>query len=67
MAETSLTIPGVRFVVDSGFEKRRNFDVVTGVSHFVTSRISQASADQRAGRAGRVQAGHAYRYQILIE
>ncbi|WKY00534.1 hypothetical protein Q1695_014961 [Nippostrongylus brasiliensis] len=61
VAETSLTIPGVKYVVDSGFEKRRLFDPVTGVSKFVVAHVSQASADQRAGRAGRIAAGHAYR------
>ncbi|KAK6029631.1 helicase protein, partial [Ostertagia ostertagi] len=61
VAETSLTIPGVKYVVDCGFEKRRLYDSVTGVSKFVVDRISQASADQRAGRAGRIAAGHAYR------
>uniref|UniRef100_A0A915AK36 RNA helicase n=1 Tax=Parascaris univalens TaxID=6257 RepID=A0A915AK36_PARUN len=61
VAETSLTIPGVRYVVDSGREKRRVHDPVTGVSQFIVHWISQASADQRAGRAGRVQAGHVYR------
>lgn len=61
VAETSLTIPNVRYVVDSGKEKRRDFDPITGVSQFNVSWISQASASQRSGRAGRVSAGHAYR------
>lgn len=61
VAETSLTIPAVRYVVDSGREKRRYYDPVTGVSQFRVSWISQASADQRAGRAGRVQPGEVYR------
>uniref|UniRef100_A0A0K0DDJ3 RNA helicase n=1 Tax=Angiostrongylus cantonensis TaxID=6313 RepID=A0A0K0DDJ3_ANGCA len=61
VAETSLTISGIKYVVDSGFEKRRLYDPVTGVSQFVVARISKASADQRAGRAGRTAAGHAYR------
>ncbi|VBB30933.1 unnamed protein product [Acanthocheilonema viteae] len=61
VAETSLTIPAVRYVVDSGREKRRHYDPVTGVSQFLVSWISQASADQRAGRAGRVQPGEVYR------
>ncbi|VDK21592.1 unnamed protein product [Anisakis simplex] len=61
VAETSITIPGVRYVVDSGYEKRRVHDPVTGISQFSVHRISQASADQRAGRAGRVQSGHVYR------
>uniref|UniRef100_A0A915PYB9 RNA helicase n=1 Tax=Setaria digitata TaxID=48799 RepID=A0A915PYB9_9BILA len=61
VAETSLTIPAVRYVVDSGREKRRYYDPVTGVSRFLVSWISQASADQRAGRAGRVQPGEVHR------
>ncbi|ETN82418.1 helicase protein, partial [Necator americanus] len=61
VAETSLTIPGVKYVVDSGYEKRRLYDPITGVSQFVVAYVSQASADQRAGRAGRTAAGHAYR------
>uniref|UniRef100_A0A915CW82 RNA helicase n=1 Tax=Ditylenchus dipsaci TaxID=166011 RepID=A0A915CW82_9BILA len=61
VAETSLTIPNIRYVVDSGKEKRRDFDPITGVSQFNVGWISRASADQRSGRAGRVQAGHTYR------
>ncbi|KAI6197475.1 putative ATP-dependent RNA helicase kurz [Aphelenchoides besseyi] len=61
VAETSLTIPNVRYVVDSGKEKRRDFDPITGVSQFNVNWCSQASANQRSGRAGRVSAGHAYR------
>ncbi|KAI6172515.1 putative ATP-dependent RNA helicase kurz [Aphelenchoides besseyi] len=61
VAETSLTIPNVRYVVDSGKEKRRDFDPITGVSQFNVNWCSQASANQRSGRAGRVAAGHAYR------
>ncbi|KAI6225151.1 hypothetical protein M3Y99_01377400 [Aphelenchoides fujianensis] len=61
VAETSLTIPGVRYVVDAGKEKRRDFDPVTGVSQFNVAWISKASVAQRSGRAGRVAAGHAYR------
>ncbi|VDM72607.1 unnamed protein product, partial [Strongylus vulgaris] len=61
VAETSLTIPGVKYVVDTGYEKRRLYDPITGVSQFVVAHVSQASADQRAGRAGRIAPGHAYR------
>jgi len=61
IAETSLTIPNIRYVVDCGREKRRQFDPITGVSRFVVNWVPRASADQRSGRAGRVQAGHAYR------
>ena len=58
VAETSLTIPNIRYVVDSGKEKRRDYDPITGVSQFNIHWISQASAEQRSGRASRVQAGH---------
>jgi ATP-dependent helicase HrpB len=61
IAETSLTIPGVRVVVDSGLMRRARFDPVTGMSHLATQRISRASADQRRGRAGRTEAGVCYR------
>lgn len=61
VAETSITIPGVKYVVDSGREKSKVYDRVTGISTFVVDWISKASADQRAGRAGRVSAGHCYR------
>lgn len=61
VAETSLTIPNIRYVVDAGKEKRRDHDPITGVSQFNVEWISQASAGQRAGRAGRVREGHAYR------
>lgn len=61
MAETSLTIPGVKYVVDCGKVKKRHYDRVTGVSSFRVTWVSQASADQRAGRAGRTEPGHCYR------
>jgi ATP-dependent RNA helicase HrpB len=61
IAETSLTIPGVRVVVDSGLARRALFDPVTGMSALVTRRISRASAEQRQGRAGREAAGACYR------
>ncbi|KJH48716.1 helicase protein [Dictyocaulus viviparus] len=61
VAETSVTISGIKYVVDSGYEKRRIYDPITGVSQFIIARVSKASADQRAGRAGRTAAGHAYR------
>ena len=56
VAETSLTIPNIRYVVDAGREKTRHFDRVTGLSQFKTGWVSQASAQQRAGRAGRTGA-----------
>ncbi len=61
LAETSLTIEGVRVVIDSGLARRAVFDPATGMSRLETERISRASADQRAGRAGRLEPGVAYR------
>ena len=61
VAETSLTIPDVRYVVDTGRVKRRLVDRITGVSTFKVDWCSQASAEQRAGRAGRTAPGHVYR------
>ncbi|XP_040898329.1 probable ATP-dependent RNA helicase DHX37 [Toxotes jaculatrix] len=61
VAETSLTIPGIKYVVDCGRVKKRFYDRVTGVSSFKVTWTSQASANQRAGRAGRTEPGHCYR------
>lgn len=81
VAETSLTIPHVKYVVDTGKVKRRYYDKITGVSTFRyeqnflaksvglfngmnSNRVtwtSKASANQRAGRAGRTEPGHCYR------
>ena len=61
VAETSLTIPGIRYVVDSGRAKERQYDPSTGVQAFQVSWISKASASQRTGRAGRTGPGHCYR------
>jgi ATP-dependent helicase HrpB len=61
IAETSLTIDGVRIVVDSGVERRQRFDPATGMSRLETVRISRSSADQRRGRAGRTAPGICYR------
>ena len=61
IAETSLTIPGVRVVVDSGLVRRARFDPVTGMSRLETQRISRAAAQQREGRAGRTEPGVCYR------
>jgi len=61
VAETSLTIEGVRVVVDAGLVRRSVFDPGTGMSRLVTERVSRASAAQRAGRAGRVAPGICYR------
>lgn len=61
IAETSLTLPGIRVVIDSGLVRRAVFDPASGMSRLETRRISRASASQRAGRAGRVAAGICYR------
>ncbi len=61
IAETSLTIEGVRIVVDSGLARRSAFDPSTGMSRLETERVSRASAAQRAGRAGRLEPGVCYR------
>jgi ATP-dependent RNA helicase HrpB len=61
LAETSLTIPGVRIVVDGGYERRPRFDPASGMSGLELKRISQASAEQRRGRAGRTAPGVCYR------
>jgi ATP-dependent helicase HrpB len=61
IAETSLTIPGVTAVVDTGLVRRARFDPGTGMSRLELTNISRAAADQRAGRAGRMSAGVCYR------
>jgi len=61
IAETSLTIDGVRIVVDSGLERRQRFDPSTGMSRLETVRIARSSADQRRGRAGRTAPGVCHR------
>ncbi|TBU90920.1 ATP-dependent helicase HrpB [Phytopseudomonas dryadis] len=61
IAETSLTIDGVRVVVDAGLARVPRFDPGSGMTRLDTQRISRASATQRAGRAGRLQPGVCYR------
>ncbi len=61
IAETSLTVPGVRIVVDGGFRRAPRLDSATGLSRLATLRISRAAAEQRAGRAGRTAPGVAIR------
>ncbi|WWC99722.1 hypothetical protein V866_006627 [Kwoniella sp. B9012] len=61
IAETSITIDGVVYVIDPGFVKQNNYNPKTGMSSLVVEPISRASANQRAGRAGRVGAGKAFR------
>ncbi|QFI68211.1 ATP-dependent helicase HrpB [Sinorhizobium alkalisoli] len=61
IAETSITIDGVRIVVDSGLQRLPVFEASTGITRLETVRVSRASADQRAGRAGRTEPGIAIR------
>ena len=61
IAETSLTVPGVRIVIDGGFRRAPRFDPGSGLTRLVTTRISRAAATQRAGRAGREGPGIAIR------
>lgn len=61
IAETSLTIEGIRVVVDSGFMRAPRFDVRSGMTRLATLPVSKASADQRRGRAGRTEPGACYR------
>ncbi|MCW1968342.1 MAG: helicase-related protein [Anaerolineae bacterium] len=67
VAETSVTLPNIHFVVDSGLARVARFDPARGVSALRLEPISQASADQRAGRAGRVAAGTCYRLWAAAE
>ncbi|MCG6558384.1 ATP-dependent helicase HrpB [Ruegeria sp. 1NDH52C] len=61
IAETSLTIPDIRVVVDMGQARRARFDPGSGMTRLVTERVTRAEATQRAGRAGRVATGICYR------
>ncbi len=61
IAETSITIDGVRIVIDSGLARRPVFDPGSGLTRLETGRVSQAAATQRAGRAGRTEPGMAIR------
>src|SRR6185437_13316319 len=61
VAESSITVAGVRAVIDAGLAREPRFDPNSGFTRLATVNISQASADQRAGRAGRVAPGIAYR------
>ncbi|MEN3747279.1 ATP-dependent helicase HrpB [Sphingomonas sp. HF-S3] len=61
IAETSLTLDGIRIVVDSGLARRPRYDRAAGMTRLVTERASQAAVTQRAGRAGRQAPGVAYR------
>jgi ATP-dependent helicase HrpB len=61
IAETSVTLPGVTVVVDGGLDRHARFDPRRGLGGLVTVPVSKATAEQRRGRAGRVQAGTCYR------
>ncbi|WP_299046502.1 ATP-dependent helicase HrpB [uncultured Tateyamaria sp.] len=61
IAETSLTIPDIKIVVDGGRARRAQFDPSSGMSRLITERVTRAEATQRAGRAGRVAPGTAYK------
>ena len=61
IAETSLTIPDIRIVVDGGRARRARFEASSGMSRLITERVTRAEATQRAGRAGRVAPGVAYK------
>ncbi len=61
IAETSLTLEGVRAVVDAGLSRRPRFDPASGLTRLETVRVSRAAADQRHGRAGRTAPGRCYR------
>ncbi len=61
IAETSLTIDGIKYVIDTGFCKQNSYNAKTGMESLVVVPISKASANQRAGRAGRVGPGKCFR------
>jgi ATP-dependent RNA helicase DHX37/DHR1 len=61
VAETAITIPNIKYVVDTGRAKERKFDHASGIQSFEVDWIAKASAAQRAGRAGRTGPGHCYR------
>ncbi len=67
IAETSLTIEGVRVVVDGGLARRARFDPGSGMARLVTERVTKAEAEQRRGRAGRVAPGLCYRLWAKAE
>jgi len=67
VAESSLTIEGIRVVVDGGLCRRPRFDPACGLTRLVTGRISRASAEQRSGRAGRLGPGQCFRLWTAAE
>ncbi|WP_353649442.1 ATP-dependent helicase HrpB [Nakamurella sp. A5-74] len=67
VAESSLTVPGIRAVVDAGLARQPRTDPSRGLSALVTTRVSRAAADQRAGRAGREGPGRVYRCWSAVD
>src|SRR5208282_4440606 len=67
IAETSLTIEGIRVVIDGGMVRAPRFDPRTGMTRLVTNRVSQAASEQRRGRAGRLEPGLCYRLWPEVE
>lgn len=67
IAETSLTIPGIKYVIDTGVVKFKNYEAKTGLETLKVRKISQAQAWQRSGRAGRESKGICYRTYTLAE
>ncbi|WFE75355.1 ATP-dependent helicase HrpB [Roseinatronobacter sp. S2] len=67
IAETSLTIEGVRVVVDCGLARRARFDPGSGMSRLITERVTRAEAEQRRGRAGRMEPGVCFRMWARAE
>jgi pre-mRNA-splicing factor ATP-dependent RNA helicase DHX16 len=61
IAETSLTIEGIIYVIDSGFGKQTSYNPRTGMESLIVTPVSKASANQRAGRAGRMAPGKCFR------
>lgn len=67
IAETSITIQGIKYVIDSGMVKLKTHDPVTGIDSLKVHRVSKAQAMQRAGRAGRESNGYCYRAYTIAE
>ena len=61
IAETSVTIENIKYVVDTGYVKMKYFNVISGIDSLITCPVAQSSANQRAGRAGRTQPGKCFR------
>lgn len=61
IADTSITVPGIKYIIDPGYVKQKIFNPDTGIENLEIVRISQSAAQQRAGRAGRIESGKCYR------